>query len=218
MFIKPMCFPWIAFNSDSENGGDSNITEDLGFPKDTPVEEMTPEQQVAFYKHDRDKWKGLSRKHEKNRKPDDWDQTIADAQAWRDREDESLKPDEKAAKQARSEALAEGRNAGVKAFLPTAVRAELKARRPHMSDEELTEFLEDVNLDNFLVDGALDTERIDRLANRLAAPPEEDPDDTSKPGLTLGGILNNTRVPPKGKSKSVDQYRAETLAKYQNKQ
>lgn len=218
MFTTPRLGFRLRFNGDDENGGKpaAKPEDDLGFPADTRPEDMTPEQQLAFYKNDAEKWKGLSRKHEKRARPENFDEIAADAQKWREKEHEDLPPDEKAVNAARTA----GRREGATAFLHDAVRAELKARRPHMTNDELDEFLEDVALDKFLgQDERLDTERVERLAGKLADAPKQDGDTPPAPdpapgGAALGDVLRRTTAPPKDHAGSVAEYRNRERERY----
>lgn len=215
MFIKPRFGFRLRFiNNEVEGGGDATppATPQLnehGFPDDTPVAEMPVEQQAAYWRH-------KARKHERRARPDDYDDTVADAAKWRAHQAENQTPGE-AAEQAARDA---GRREGAASLLHDAVRAELKAQRPHMTTDELDEFLEDVALDNFLgSDGRLDTDRVGRLAGKLAAdpnaggvtPPEPAP---ANGGELLGGVLARTVAPPKGNAGSVDEYRERENARY----
>lgn len=198
MFIPLFKNPFLRFATDGEDGGGAPKSEDLGFPADTPFEDMTVEEKLAFKTHEADKWKGLSRKHEKNRKPEAFDADMAELAQFRAKQDESLKPDEKAIKDAETAARAAGRSEGVSKLLASAVRAEFKARAPHLTEEELTEFLEDIEVTEakFYVNDELDTERIDRLASRIAKPEQEE----GAPNVTLGGVLSRGTAQPKKNS------------------
>lgn len=216
MFTTPKLGFRLRFTTDDENGSSKKPAEDLGFPADTKPEDMTPEQQIAFYKNDADKWKGLSRKHEKRAKPENFDEIAADAQKWRDKENDALPADEKAINAARDA----GRREGASTLLHDTVRAELKALRPHMTNEDLDEFLEDVALDKFLgQDGRLDTERVERLAGKLADAPKQEGDtppaaDPAPGGAALGHVLSRTTTPPKEHAGSVAEYRNRERERY----
>ena len=210
----------LRFNADGESGGSTPPPAPTaagapvalnahGYPDGTPVVEMPAEQQAAYWKH-------KARKHERRARPDDIDDTVADAAKWRAQQAGNQSPDEKAAQDARDA----GRREGAASLLHDAVRAELKAQRPHMTTDELDEFLEDVALEKFLgTDGRLDTDRVGRLAGKLAtdpgagggAPPEPAP---ANGGQLLGGVLSRTVAPPKGNAGSVADYREREKARY----
>lgn len=194
-------------DDDGENGSPAG---DLGFPANTPTKDMTPDQQAAY-------WKDKARKHEKNRAPSNLAELIA-AKAELDRiQTENLTPDEKAL----NEATSKGRREGAATLLHDAVRSSLQAQRPHMTTEELDEFLEDVALDKFLgQDGRLDTKRVERLAGKLAAAPA--PDGATPPaadpgpigGQALGFVLGATTPPPSGNAGSVEDHRQREASRY----
>lgn len=218
MFTTPKLGLRLRFNTDDESGSKPVVKteEELGFPPNTKPEDMTPDQQLAYWQNDAAKWKSLSRKHEGRAKPSDFDSIAADAQKWREQQEQNQSPDERALNEARST----GRREGAGTLLHDAVRAELKAQRPHMTTEELNEFLEDVALDKFLgQDGRLDTERVERLAGKLAAAPKPEGDtppaaDPPAGGSALGDVLRRTTAPPKDHAGSVDEYRNRERERY----
>lgn len=213
MFIKPLFMPTLRFAAAGDDEGGSSNDEpqiklnDHGYPDGTPWKDMEPEHQTNYWRHQ-------ARKHEKNRKPDNFDDIVSAAQKWNEKQNEDLPADERALNDARQE----GKKEGMGAFLHDAVRAELRALRPHLSVEELDEFLEDVALPKFMTsEGRLDVERVKRLADKLATDPgngeEEEP---TPPPVTLGDILSRSNKPG-GKTGSVSEARERTLAKYQTK-
>ena len=213
--FKPYRLFRLRFVTEGEDGGGDPKpgSEELGFPADTDPADMTPEEQIAYWKNDSQKWKSLSRKHEKNQKPKDFDQIVADAQSWRDKADADLKPEDKAAKDAVQSARAEGLSAGRNSLLPDAVAALVKAKRPHMGDEDIEKVLRPLDLEKFLDDeGGLDREAVTDWADSLAQP-EVDDDDTSNQ-FNLGHILSRGGARQKNKGVSIDEVRARTLAKY----
>lgn len=171
---------------DGDGGGSGG--DELGFPADTPFEDMTIEQQLAYAQNEARKWKALSRKHEKNRKPDAYDADMAELAELRKKRDDALPADAKAAADAAQAAADDAAKKATEKLLVPAVRAEFRARAPHLSEEDLDEFLDDINVtaDRFLTDGQINTERIDRLSSRIAVPEPEDDDKT--PRFTLGDI------------------------------
>ena len=189
-------------------GGENPPGNDLGFPADTPVTEMTEKEQAAY-------WKDKARKHEKRARPKDFDQITEDAEKWRAQQQQNLTPDQQAVNTARDA----GRREGAETLLHDAVRASLKAQRPHMTIEQLDEFLEDVALANFLgSDGRLDTDRVERLAGKLAVDPKQDGDTPpaapANGGQVLGQVLSQTGQPPVGNAGSVQEHREREASRY----
>lgn len=183
----------LRFVTDEEKGGGEKKGDELGFPADTPFEEMTIEQQLAYSQNEASKWKSLSRKHEKNRKPETHDADMAELAEFRKQRDDALPADAKAAAAATQAAADAAAAKATETLLIPAVRAEFRARAPHLSDDDLEEFLEDINVtaDRFLTDGQINTDRIDRLAKRIAAPEPEDDGDDKAPKFNLGDVLKN---------------------------
>lgn len=138
-------------------GGNSGESE-LGFPKDTPVADMTEKQQAAYWKHQ-------SRKHE-----DAWKQRVGDLtpeklQELRDKaqkhdalEYELSSATDKAAKDA-EKAAREKADAEYRPMLAeTAFRVAIGDRKPEV---EVEDFIADLNLSRFLTDdGRVDTAKV----------------------------------------------------------
>jgi hypothetical protein len=102
---------------DPPEGGDPNQGPDLGFPKDTALEQMTVEQREAY-------WKYQARKHEKTAKArDNYDQLKADSEELARVRQESATDQEKALDEARRE----GENLGAERYLKDAVVGALRA-------------------------------------------------------------------------------------------
>lgn len=184
--------------------------DDRGFPADTPLAEMTTEQQVAYWKHQ-------SRKHEKRARPTNFDEIVEKARQFDELAEKNKTPDQKALDAVAAQAAAE---ASAK-FGEIAVRAQIHAFRPTLTSEELDELLEDVDVRRFITDDGLDVDRIKRLADKLAAPKQEnDTPPANQPvgGAALGFVLANTSAPPSGQGNSVDEVRARTVAKFQTTQ
>lgn len=135
-------------------------TPDRGFPANTPVADMTAEQQVAYYKHQ-------SRRHEERAKGrDDYDQVKAELATLKA---SSMSEQEKAVAEAkaagRSEALTEANHGAAQAIL----RATLAARGK--SAEDIQDIVGAVNPAAFMgKDGVLDTDKVATYAGKIAGP------------------------------------------------
>lgn len=208
-FGLPFRLVFVTPEVDGGGGGDDPADGDLGFPANTPVKEMTAEQQAAYYKHASKKWEKKAKTSEKNVKPADFDQLLADAEAFRKQQEDGKSPDEKALDAARQKAIVEAKAEAEREFLPVLVRAEFARRLPDLSDEQLDELLEDVAPATYYKDGAVDKERVERMAARLA-PAKED-----NPPLNLGHFLGGSNQQGKGMGSSIAEAEARTLAKYQ---
>lgn len=167
---------------------------DPGFPADTPVAEMTSEQQLAYWKHQ-------SRKHERRAdERKDYDQLKADAAELAALKAASQTDAERALEQAREEARREGENIGAERYLADAV----KARFQHLtkkSDDEVDKAFARLNVRSFLTDqGEIDTAALTEFAGIVGASadhqtPPSDPiraameRQQQTPGGTSGGSI-----------------------------
>lgn len=134
-------------------GGD-----DLGFPANTPVKEMTEAQQAAYWKHHARKWENRATGRE------DYDDVKAELDRLkRERMSDQDKAVEDAKRTAREEAL---REFGPKA-VETMLTGILTARG--IKDDEVKAQLEFVNLSKFLTPkGEVDTEKVNNYVQGVA--------------------------------------------------
>lgn len=135
---------------------------DLGFPKDTPVAEMTLEQQVAYHRHQ-------SRKHEQRAteyRSAAGGKSAAEVQA----ELEQLRRDKMTAdERAIDDAKRQAREAATSEFGPKAVRAALNVLLGDMPEEERNAEVDLLDLTKFLTaDGDVDTDKVRRAAERIS--------------------------------------------------
>ena len=226
MRIKKYPFrPFLRFVVDGEEGGGApapkpappktdEVSEggDLGFPANTPVKEMTAEQQAAY-------WKDKARKHEKNRKPENFDSLVAELEelrAAKQAAEDAGKPAEQLeVEQKIAAAVADAVARTKMEALPGQLRSELKSRAPHLSDEELDAQIAIVNVSALAPNGVIDAERVDTWAKPFVQKKESE--EPGQPAWTLGHILNGTQELKKGSSESLAEAEARTLAKYQKK-
>lgn len=141
------------------SGNASGSDKDHGFPKDTPLVEMTTEQQLAY-------WKFHARQHEgvaKSRA--DYDQQKAAAEEWRKYQEENKAPDQKVVDQAAEKARLEERTK----LAPRLVAAEFKALSAGEVPKELLDgFLEDVDYTKYLdANGEIDTAKVQKRVDAL---------------------------------------------------
>ncbi|MGZ6852474.1 MAG: hypothetical protein ACXVGC_00165 [Mycobacteriaceae bacterium] len=154
-------------------------TSDKGFPENTPVDEMTPAQREAYWKHQ-------SRKHEDRVK------------AFGNITPEALKAlQEKASKHDELErelmsdkdkAIAEARDAAAAAAIPRVVKAEFKAAaKGVLSNDQLNALLEDRDLTKYAdANGEPDEDKIAKLVTAFA------PAKTTRTGPSATGLGNRT--------------------------
>jgi hypothetical protein len=139
---------------------------DLGFPKDTPVAEMKPVEQAAY-------WRDKARKHEGRNS--EWQQalggkTAAEVKAEIDTlRREKLSDQEKAVEDAKKEA----RESAASEYAPKAARAVFELALTHVEDTtERSEILEAIDLKSVIKEnGDIDTDKVNRIVARLAPTP-----------------------------------------------
>jgi hypothetical protein len=144
---------------------------DAGFPANTPVAEMTPPQQVAY-------WKYQSRRHEDRVKAmSDYDTLKADHAKYQDLVAASQTEHEKAVtaalQQGRTEAIAETGDQLVEAY----IRAVVGDRA---AEDVVTTVIDGTNLSKFHSAGKVDAAKVHAFVNTFApaapaAPPVTDP-------------------------------------------
>lgn len=145
---------------------------ETGFPANTPLEQMTIEQQAAYWKH-------YSRQHEATAKSrGDYDAIKAKADEYDRFRAANATEHEKAVKAAADAARAEERLASI----PRIVSAEFRAASVgRISPEALTALLEPLDMSKFVdakgdVDTAKVTAFIDGIAPKTGTPPPAFPD------------------------------------------
>lgn len=156
----------LLFNDpvDSETGGEQNPDNapagpetppappagDTGFPAGTAWQDMTPEQQVAY-------WKSHSRKHEKDAR-----ERATELEQLRQ---QSLSDEEKRLEEVRRQ----GEQSGAAKFLGDAVHGHLRALTGK-SDSDVADALAFVDVSKFLAaDGSLDKEKVTTFSKSLGS-------------------------------------------------
>lgn len=147
---------------------------DTGFPAATPVAEMTPPQQAAYWKHQ-------ARKHEERadaRK--DYDQLKDKASKFDKAQQDAETEHEKQLRERTEAAKAEGREAALKESSTKTVRALLEGALRARGMTDVTDDIGRLNIESFLTDGEPDHDAITKWATRLAGQPVSG-------GLNYGG-------------------------------
>lgn len=162
---KPHYIRFAEGDDDKSGGGSGKPPADMpnGYPKDTPLVEMTSEQREAY-------WKYHARQHEgvaKSRA--DYDDQKALADKWREYENSNKAPDQKVLDDAVTKAREEARKEEQAKLAPRLVKAEFKALGTAVPKELLDAFLEDVNHTVYLKDdGEVDVDKVQRRVDALA--------------------------------------------------
>lgn len=140
--------------------------EDRGFPANTPVVEMTPEQQVAY-------WRTQARKHEDRVKErSDYDDLKAKAEELEQLRAASMTEQEKALAEAVEKARTEARAEAVRELGATTVTTLFKSALEGRGKtaEQVEVLMKHFNAESFIVDGQADTKTILSLADSIAGP------------------------------------------------
>jgi len=139
--------------------------DDKGFPADTPIAQMTPEQQTAY-------WRFQAKKHEKTAKSRaDYDDLKKAKDELEELKRQGLTDQEKALEEARAQARTEAESAATVKYAGRVVGAELKAalaekKVPAAQAKSLVEFLDHTK---FLTpDGEVDTDKVTAYADGVA--------------------------------------------------
>lgn len=147
--------------SQSRNATDAQGN-DLGFPANTPIAEMTDKEQAAY-------WRNTSRKHEGNWKTIAGDRPLDEVRKDLDELGEIRKSQQTPADQALSERYDQGKADGLTAArtetATTLLRGSLEAAG--VPEAELEELLPTINVATFIGDNGVDTTKIQNFAKRF---------------------------------------------------
>jgi len=166
-----------------------------GFPANTPIAEMTAEQQAAY-------WQDKARKHEERNKafgrltPDEL-ATLREKAGQHDALERELMSDkDKAVLEAREAATQTAREE----YAPRLVRAEFKAAAANRIDaEKLAAILEPLDLTKFLDGGDVDEAKVaayvDSIAPRAADPEDDEPPARRGPSASGAGKRTGSTGP-----------------------
>lgn len=190
-----------------EDGGDgsgstSSGQQDKGFPDGTPVADMTPEQQVNY-------WKDKARKHEDRAKsgirPDDHQKVKDELEALKSSQ---LSDQDKLLEDAKSAARAEGESAAAERYLRELVTARLQVATGQNED-----VLEYIDHKAFLTDsGEVDADKVNQYAERSG---NTQADQRRKDADSLGSMDAGKRGTHDGGKPSVETGRERYLARVQ---
>lgn len=182
--------------------------EDLGFPAATPVSEMTPEQQAAYWRNESKKQQKKADAYAALGDPDKLRADLEKAQQAAEEARRAAQTDqERAIEDARKEGRAEGEKAGAGRWLKDAVQSHVALLSAHPGEtadetkERVNSVLQYIDPTQFVGDdGALDAEKLTNFAASLGAG-NAAPKKTG--GDPLIGVLNRQVLPPQGAGGSV---------------
>lgn len=136
-------------DGDKGKGGDSG----KGFPDSTPVADMKPAEQTAYWKHQAQKHEGRNRDLLAITGGKHGDDLRADIDELGTLRKEKLSPSDKALADAKDSARAE--------LLPTLAETAFRvAIGDRKTETEVDEFIADLNLTRFIKDGKVDTAKV----------------------------------------------------------
>ena len=156
-----------AGGSGSGAAGSANATDDkgrdLGYPKDTPVAEMTPEQQAAYFRNSKDKWEGRFRNLVGDRSFDDVKKDLEElAEIRKSQQTPAEQAIEAAREEGKAAAVAEANTRAATAIF----RASLEAQGH--SEDDVEDLVANFNVANFVTDGDVDTDKLAAFAKRFS--------------------------------------------------
>lgn len=170
---------------------------DTGFPANTPIADMTAEQQVAYWKHQ-------ARKHEERATSrGDYDDLKAKAEQFDAAQRAAETEHEKALREAREAAKAEGRTEALNESRDTTVKALLEGALKARGEQDPASVLKFVTTGAFVTDGQIDHDAITAFADRTAGKPSG----SGKPDMGQGNRGNGSTA-AKGVSAGADLFAA----------
>lgn len=146
-------------------GGQGGTSDDLGFPPDTPVSEMTPEQKAAFDRHKREqnkaeraRWRAVTG----DRTPDQLKKELDELAELRK---EKLTPSERQLQDARDQAAAETRAAARAETATTIYETALETLG--VPEADIPDLVRGFNATGFITDNGVDRAAITRFAKKF---------------------------------------------------
>jgi hypothetical protein len=150
---------------DKSADADKSTDGDLGYPKDTPVKDMKPEEQIAFHKHKREQnrqqvqaWKSVTG----DRTPEQLAAELAELETLRR---EKMTPDQ----QAIEDAKASTRQETLRAANENAARIALQVALRDLPEADRDASIDILDMSRFLTEsGGVDTAKVLAAAERIA--------------------------------------------------
>lgn len=194
--------------------GDKSKDDDLGFPKDTPVDDMTPEQQAAYWKNQSKTQQKIAETEKKKSKAYEKFGTVEDLQSAADAAEQArlaaLDDNEKAIEAARTAGKAEGAqeaSQGASKLLGAAITgmliAHTKGAQETFEDARarVAGAIEFADLTKFVGEnGDLDAEKVQTFAKSIGS---ADSGGNDSSGFDLLGAMQRQTTPTPGGTGSV---------------
>lgn len=142
-----------------------NDDKDLGFPKDTPVVEMSPVQQAAYYKHQARKHEERATEYRTAAGGKTAAEVKADLDAAAAAAREKMTDQQKAIEDAKSEAQ---QNAA-REYGPKAARTAFEFALSHLAEADRAELIDTLDLTKVITDsGDVDTAKVRSIVEKIA--------------------------------------------------
>lgn len=197
--------------AEGTNNDDNKVDDDLGFPKDTPVDQMTPEQESAYWKNQSKVQQRAREDAEKKAKSYEKFGTVDDLQAAADAAEaarvNALDDNARAIEAAKAAGRAEGAAENSSKHLGTAVKGLLIAltKGAEESFEDATSrvdgAIEFADLTKFVGDnGELDAAKVQTFAKSIGS---TDSGGTAQQGFPLFDAMQRQNLPTPGSTGSV---------------
>ena len=135
---------------------------DLGYPKDTPVTEMSDKEQAAYWKHNSRRHEGRYKDLVGDRKPED---VKNDLTAYAELQRQQQTPAEQALSQRYDEGKADGVKSERKNTATVLFRGALE--QAGIEGDDLDELVSGFNVDAFITDDGVDTTKLTAFARRF---------------------------------------------------
>lgn len=208
--------PWLRFIDpvDGAQGGAPNDGDgDLGFPKDTPVDDMEPEQRAAYWRHEAKKQQKERDAADKRAKAYEKFGSVEDLQSAADAAEQArqaaLGDNERALETARAQARQEGAQEAAQRHLAVAVTGMLIAHTKgaqesfEAAQERVSGAIEFADLTKFIGEnGALDAEKVQTFAKSIGS---ADSDGNGGQSFPLYDAMQRQGLPTPGSAGSVAQ-------------
>jgi hypothetical protein len=149
--------------------GTSGQGDDKGFPENTPVVEMTTEQQVAYYKHQNRKAETRAAAYHQAVGGKSPEEVKAEAEKWAEFERQQMSETDRKIEDVKTQTAAEtARTVGTSAAR-TVLDMALADRAKDMTPSDRAELLDTLDLTKVLTDkNELDADKVQRLVERIA--------------------------------------------------
>lgn len=223
--------PWFRYFApvEGEGGGGDGDGNDLGFPKDTPVDDMTPEQKAAYWHNQSKVQQRKFEEAERAKKAYEKFGTVDELQSAADTAEQAriaaLGDNEKAIEAARAEGKTEGAEEAKRdsakllgAAITGMLIAHTKGAQESFEDasKRVSGAIEFADLTKFVGEnGDLDAEKVQTFAKSIGS---TDSDGNASGGFPLFDAMQRQNLPPAGSTGSVSAMEQQVYDRLTSKQ